>query len=104
MFDGWAVWWRLCRNLTLVQIGRQCKSGPRSFFHNGGGVTRYCRRWCRIRYIRMQVRRISVHGSLHPHNGGHGVDIIAYLVGSGVSTAGGEVEIIFPYVDSILKI
>ena len=37
----------------------------------------------------MRVRRISVRGSLHPHNGGHGVDSVAYLVGGGVSTSGG---------------
>ena len=46
------------------------------------------------------IRRISVRGSLHPHNGGHGVDSVAYLVNGGVSIVdGGEVEIIFPYVD-----
>ena len=48
----------------------------------------------------MRVRRISVRGSLYPHNGGHGVDSVAYLVGYGVSRAGRrEVEIIIPYVD-----
>ena len=48
----------------------------------------------------MQVRRISVRGSLHRHNGGHDVDSVAYLVGGGVSTAGGgKVKIIFPYVN-----
>ena len=47
----------------------------------------------------MQICRILVRGSLHSHNGGRGVDSVAYLVGGGVSTAGGEVEIIFPYLD-----
>ena len=50
--------------------------------------------------LRMRVRRISVRGSLYPHNGGHGVDSVVCLAGGGVSTAGGEeVETILPCVD-----